>query len=372
MTKSQEPSTHKSSGSPPRKMSALALLVPMVAPLAVASAGYAAWKVQWLSLLKAFFTGPGRLQRIFLLLFTLFNWKNMPFAWTLSVYLQSASGFQTRVFYAVYYHHIIRRAPALGPPALFAPVISGSRAPLLEIDYNIHKSNSTYFADLDVSRTHLVSYICGPGLRALSKNKVTQLVLDPTTKNPAPGKLGIMLGGVHCSFHREIPPYAAYELWSRVLSWDRKWLYIVTHYVPKGLGRPSEWLDPRFGRLNRSAGKEPSKDWEKKIHATAVSKYVFKLGRLTIHPAIVLAESGLLPTRPGGWIIDDLGTGMGGTAQTGDCLELRSDPGEWDWKRVERRRVAGMQFAEKFHAMDSLQKAFDGGRGAVVGRFGPG
>ena len=82
-------------------------------------------------------------------------------------------------------------------------------------------------------------------------------------------------------------------------------MYIVTHDVPKGLGRPSEWLDPRFGRQNRSAGGDVAKDWEKKIHATAVSKYVFKLGRLTVHPAVILDASGLLPERPGGWAVDD-------------------------------------------------------------------
>ena len=28
------------------------------------------------------------------------------------------------------------------------------------------------------------------------------------------------------------------EMWSRILSWDRKWLYIITHYVVKGKGQP--------------------------------------------------------------------------------------------------------------------------------------
>lgn len=277
---------------------------------------------------------------------------------------------QGRVFYSIYYHHFLSRAAKLGPRALFAPVICGSRAPVLEIDYNVHKSNSTYFADLDVSRTHLVSYICGAGVRAVSDNARTQLVLDPTTGRPSTGSFGIMLGSVHCSFHKEIAPYRAYEMWSRVLAWDRKWMYIVTHYVPKGLGRPSEWLDPRFGRQNRSAGGDVAKDWEKKIHATAVSKYVFKLGRLTVHPAVILDASGLLPERPGGWAVDD--TTPAEDLPSCDLFSQPEGDEEWDWRRVEQRRRAGMEYAEKFHAMDQLQKLFDGGRGPVVGRFGPG
>jgi len=209
-------------------------------------------------------------------------------------------------------------------------------------------------------------------LRSVYKNKATQLVIDPRTQKPAIGKLGIILGGVHCSFHKEISPYTTFEMWSRVLAWDRKWLYIVTHYVPSGLGRPSEWLDPRFGRWNRNAGKEPAKDWEKKIYATAVSKYVFKIGRLTIHPALILGESGLLPERPGGWLNDNPASGNGEVVQNGDVADLRAYGDEWDWHQVEQRRLEGMKFAERFHSMDSLQMAFDGGQGPVVGRFGPG
>ncbi|SPO06721.1 uncharacterized protein DNG_09415 [Cephalotrichum gorgonifer] len=333
------------------------LMVPIIGPIAAAGAGYAAWKTNWQLLLKEFFTGPGRLSRILLLLFTVLNWKNMPFAWT------------ARIFYPIYYHHYLRRAPKLGPRALFAPVISESFVSLLETDYNIHKSNSTYFADLDVSRTHLLSYICGAGFRAVSSNLTNQIVLDPTTKQPPKGSFGIMLGSVHCSFHKEIPPYRGYEMWSRVLSFDRKWVYIVTHIVPKGLGRPTEWLDPKFKKLNRSSGKEPVKDWEKKVFATAISKYVFKLGRLTVHPAVVLGESGLLPERPGGWLVDDASP-----VEDLPDYDLFSsiEESEWDWQRVEQRRRAGMKYAEKFQALDQLQKMFDGGQGPIVGRFGPG
>ena len=38
-----------------------------------------------------------------------------------------------------------------------------------ETDYNFHKSNSTYFSDLDVARTALVTRLYSPGVGLVSK-----------------------------------------------------------------------------------------------------------------------------------------------------------------------------------------------------------
>lgn len=84
----------------------------------------------------------------------------------------------------------------------------------------------------------------------------------------------IKLGGVTCTFKREIKPYQRYEMWTRVLSWDAKWLYTITHFVRK---------DPKC------------KDGTGIVCATAVSKCVFKSGRRTIAPEVMLRNSGLLP-----------------------------------------------------------------------------
>ncbi|CAM1501010.1 Fc.00g101720.m01.CDS01 [Cosmosporella sp. VM-42] len=338
------------------KMSALSLIVPVFAPVAVGSMGYAAWRVKWGPLLKQFLTGPGRTSRLLLLFFMVLNWKNMPFAWTY------------RVFYTIFYHSFLRKSPKLGPKALFKPIISRAHAPLLEIDYNLHKSNSTYFADLDVSRTHLVSYLCRESLAKLAKNTKTKVVLDPKTDQPIKGPVGIMLGAVECSFKKEIAAYQGFEMWSRMLCWDRKWMYIVTHFMPKNAARPAEWLDPRFAKSRKRGSNDPAGGWERKIYATAVSKYVFKLGRFTVHPAIVLGNSGLLPERPGGW--------MGGEQQLGDVAVDVSDinlavEGEWDWRRVEAQRRKGMELAGQFHALEELQDVFDGGNNGALGKFGP-
>ncbi|KAF5019414.1 hypothetical protein F66182_8586 [Fusarium sp. NRRL 66182] len=340
-----------------KKVFGLSHVVPVAAPLVIGSAGYAAYRVNWVPLIKAFATGPGRSSRILLLLFVLLNWKSMPLAWTY------------RVFYTIFYHSFLRKSPTLGPDALFKPMISTTHAPMLEIDYNFHKSNSTYFADLDVSRTHLVTYLCRASYASLANNAKNKIVLDPKTDKPIKGQMGIMLGAVECSFKREIPAYKSFEMWSRVLSWDRKWLYIVTHYVPKGTAKPTSWLDPKFGKTSARGPQDAAGGWEKKIYATAISKYVFKLGRFTVHPAIVLGgDSSLLPERPGGW--------MAGEEQLGDLSVDLSDvdldvPGEWDWRRVEAQRRKGMELARHFHELEKLQDVFDGGDQGALGTFTP-
>ena len=180
-------------------------------------------------------------------------------------------------------HIFVRELHTHTPDKLFHPVISSSHVTLSEVDYNLHKSNSTYFADLDVSRSHLASHLLARGCRALAHNAEERLVMDPARPGePARGRFGVMLGAVACSFRREIKPYASYEMWTRVLSWDRKWLYLVTHFVEKGAVRPRAWDAQSFGLTRPAAGEgEPPADWEKKVYASAVSKYVFKIGRLT-------------------------------------------------------------------------------------------
>lgn len=338
------------------RIGGFALTIPIIS-VAVGSMGYAAWRINWPALVQSFLTGPGRTSRVLLLLFIVFNWKTLPLAWTY------------RIFYAMLYHMVFRKSQKLGPRALFKPMISDTKAALLEIDYNLHKSNSTYFADLDVSRTHLCAYLLRDPIRSMSNNLKTRLVLDPRTGQPVKGNFAIALGSVMCSFKREISPYQSYEIWSRVACWDRKWLYIISYFMPKGVARPTEWLDPNFRRVRTRDHKDATSGWEKKIHATAMSKYVFKVGRFTVHPAIVLNGAGLLPPRPGGW--------QSGENYLGDeSVDLSdvnlTDDDEWDWRRVEAQRREGMKLASQFHALDGLHDSFDGGNYGALARFGPG
>ncbi|KAI1085195.1 capsule polysaccharide biosynthesis protein [Whalleya microplaca] len=337
-------------------------LVRVAGPVLLPAIAYGAYKGNALGALEAFFTGPGRTSRIVALVVVLVNWKSLPFAWTV------------RVWGAMISHILVRRFHTHTPDKLFHPVISESRVSLLEIDYNIHKSNSTYFSDLDVSRSHLVSHLLARGCHELAHNATTKLVMDPSDPlRPAKGKFSVMLGAVQCSFKKEIQPYQGYEMWSRVLSWDRKWMYIVTHFVQKGAVKPRSWDATNYGATRKTEGKP--EEWEKKIFATAISKYVFKIGRLTVHPAVLIDASGLLPERPGGWVTVENGAAQPSHAVNGGAVsdeQADAEPSEWDWKRTEAQRQKGQEFIVHFAALDGLQGQFDGGEDGALGRFGLG
>jgi hypothetical protein len=184
------------------------------------------------------------------------------------------------------------------------------------------------------------------------------------------GNMGIMLGAAQCTFRREVAAYQPYEMWTRVLCWDRKWLFIVTHIMPPGAAKPTEWLDPRSKRLRTRGANDSAGGWERKIIATAVQKYVFKVGRFTVHPALLLEDCGLLPTdRPGGWTSGDAQLGDE-TADLGE-VNLAVD-GEWTWQRVEAQRRKGMEMADKLQLLDDAIELFDGGNQGALARVWPG
>ncbi|RSL79274.1 hypothetical protein CEP51_007476 [Fusarium floridanum] len=328
------------------------MLLPVMALLVISVAASAASISDWKEHLWDLFMSPGILKRIMITMFVLVNWKNMPLAWTF------------RVFYHITHNIYIRRSPRLGPRALFKPIISTTYTSVFEIDYNFHKSNSTFFTDIDVSRAHLVSYLLRPAMTNLVHNTSSHFILDPKTGKPMKGALGILLGSVQCSFHKEVGLYKRCELWSRVLCWDRKWLYILTHFLPAGTAKPTSWLNAGFGGSKVRTDSDPVDGWERKVQATAISKYVFKLGRFTVHPGRILDNSGLLPERPGGWT-------EGGEEQLGDVsIDLRNVDltvdREWDWRRVETQRRKGMTIAARFHALDEAKGLFDGGEDGVL------
>jgi hypothetical protein len=271
---------------------------------------------------------------------------------------------------------------------------------MAECDYNFHKSNSTYFTDLDVTRSNIVCCLLRDGIKKL--NTTPEVVIGPDGV-PAKGRWGIMLGAVHCSFKKEIKPYESYEMWSRILCWDRKWIYVVSHFVKKGAVKPTEYtISPPSSLLGSIIGRKAKKAVKKDlvtehmngnghalepkipnnaIFASAISKYVMKLGRLTVHPEVVIEASCLLPPRPGGWnimsgpkatdeplanghVVDPIETNGGiGTEDAANGEDV------WDWRRIEAENAKGMKFAEHFAALDGLHETFSGEEGPAVGYY---
>jgi hypothetical protein len=154
---------------------------------------------------------------------------------------------------------------------------------MLETDYNLHKSNSTYLSDVDMSRGNL-------GV-LLFQNHMAN---SPYSTAPR-----FMLGGVTCVWKKEIKSYKMYEMWSRTLSWDDKWLYVLTTFVEAGVLKPSKYYlqkeQPSVPIRTDVDAKTLAEKQQKAIHASAISRIVFKKGRKTVLPIEMIKAAGLAP-----------------------------------------------------------------------------
>ncbi|PYH46336.1 acyl-CoA thioesterase [Aspergillus saccharolyticus JOP 1030-1] len=319
------------------------------------------------------------------LLLALINLKNLPLVW------------HARLLHHLYRN--LRRSPRdpHHPPSthplphpthpIFLPLTITSRTPILETDYNFHKSNSTYFSDLDIARTALATRIFTPGSRIVNRDLDAELassVTSPSTsgakdspQNGSKLRLYIAVGSVFCSFKREIKPFERYEITSRLIAWDEKWVYIVSYFVRPGKG----------GNGKKAKGK---------MLASALGKYVVKKGRVTVPPERVLRASGFLPERPDGAEFELVGEsvtpgesgseeGITATATAtasgvdtevvkevilnggdgdgdGDAekeeqrrrnVRLSWNEEDWPWERIEEERLRGLRVVEGYAGLDA-------------------
>jgi hypothetical protein len=116
---------------------------------------------------------------------------------------------------------------------------------------------------------------------------------------------------------------------------------------------------------------------EESVFASAISKYVVKLGRLTIHPEILLQASDLLPERPGGWhtMSGPSGESTSETSEmeTSHVMVEQSEEAEandeWDWRRIVAKNERGLKYAGHFSALDGLIEEFSGSKTAALGKY---
>ncbi|EAU39065.1 conserved hypothetical protein [Aspergillus terreus NIH2624] len=311
------------------------------------------------------------------ILLAIINLKNLPFVWHLRLFHH----FVWNIRWKPNYPYFPKGKPLVthtGKPThpVFVSYSVTSRTPISETDYNLHKSNSTYFSDLDVARTALVTRIYSPGAGLLSKELDAEFAAASRRegkKPPARKSLYVALGSVYCSFKREIKPFELYEMESKVIAWDQKWMYVLTFFV-----RPA----------TRKGG-------PRTLFASAISKYVVKKGRLTIAPERVLRASGFLPPRPDGAASDasatlvestdvsgaatPAGEGITATAsgvdgslvrqvlkmEDGDIPEKEKleaekkvnsdswDAQEWTWEKIEEERLRGLKLVEGYANLDT-------------------
>ena len=347
---------------------------------------------------KLGFSGRAGLWKFIALLFALINLKTLPLAWHVSVAVHNSSldtltRPQIRLVAGLLRQirsSRVRLAAKLGPSVLFQPIITSSRSPFLECDYNLHKSNSTYFSDFDVGRLELLVSLCGHGI-------------DQTRKELAKeSKEGFatMLGGVSCNFKREIKPFQAFEVWTRILCWNHKWIYVIGHFVKKGAVKPKSYtLQPwkkskvkdaegtkaAINNDGATSGPHPA------IFASAIAKYVFKKGRLTIPPERILRASQLLPPKPADHetppmtmtpnpetnslnataasIVETLTSDNAGEIMAASLTAGLDESKEWTWERVEKERKRGMRIAELYEGLEALSEEFSSQNVSVLGRY---
>lgn len=254
------------------------------------------------------------------------------------------------------------------------------------------ESNSTYFQDVDIARTHLICTLFSRGIEQ-ARNSKGQGFIGGGNK-----AFGVALGAVCCSFRKEINPFEKYEMWTRVLSWDRKWVYMVTHFVRKDAVKPRRFsMYPN--QKNKDAGTRRVDNKEDAVIASALSKIVFKKGRLTIPPEVMLQASGLLPPRPADLALLQTQVYPAPTKHNiaqqifdmpfrafekldivweaarnnllpepeqprdesrdaspdGTALEKVS---EWTWMKVEEERIRGLEMASKLGGLEGLPREF--------------
>ena len=180
-----------------------------------------------------------------------------------------------------------------------------------------------------------------------------------------------------------------------MLSWDQKWLYLVSHFVEKGKVRPSRYtLQPRKKKEHLVHERTPlTGDIEHVPHsaifASSVAKYVFKQGRLTIPPETILKESGVLLSKPYGYdppLIASLPTenssqeDAGGsriqhptssnTFTTNDgAPEPSNNAEEWTWEKIEDERLRGLRIAESMTQLELLHHEFTAETRPALGEY---
>lgn len=194
-------------------------------------------------------------------------------AFAISTYKTLPFSYMVRFYTLVVKHLVVKRGQYLASKAntygvgknkldIFRAVTYSSYASPLEIDMYMHKSNSTYFTDLDIARTKLVTIIFQKLFMRYWGNETGEFRRVSLQNCPY-----VPIGTVQCAFRREIKVFQKFDITSSVMAWDNKWLYVMLKFVLS----------------------------DGKLCAIGITKYVFKKkGRITMRPREFIAECGLL------------------------------------------------------------------------------
>ncbi|CAG8903297.1 unnamed protein product [Penicillium egyptiacum] len=269
------------------------------------------------------------------------EFKELTFHVAFSIFWRPRNGLPLprKVNDALKYHHV------------FLPVVTRSRSPVTECDFNFHKSNSTYLTDLDASRAHLSGLFFAP-------------IFQKTTGSV---RCNLIVSAVACTFRREIKPFQPYELWTKVASWDDKWIYMVPHFVDRSKFRPGcsvMQADTSSHKEKTTKRVPPEGDQTKHVFASAVTRMVFKRGRLTIPPERALETCGLLSV-----MTIESPTEASEMDAKIETTKLAADCPEWTRRELESYRETNIPIVRLERGWDAIHELFKGEE-TVLARYG--
>merc|ERR1711939_1237912 len=228
--------------------------------------------------------------------------------------------------------------------------------------------------DLDIGRAHAMGLTIRTGLSRLNKGDEEGLTEDIRNMK---GSYNVALSAVSCFFQRQIEPFQAFEVWTRVLSWDRKWLYLVSHVVKKGVIKPNSYVLQPWKKSKKTAAeaKKDEEDLTKHIFATSVSRYVFKKGvgfppRAETSVDTTPAESTATPAQNGSLTSpESLASGVSTKLdQYSSAQKPADDDSDWTWDDMEKERLRGLRTAIHFDKLNACHSELRAGD--VLGEYG--
>ena len=217
------------------------------------------------------------------------------------------------------------------------------------MDHFGHKSNSTYFVDLDFARAHHVYSLFWECARSYESRFSNPEV-------PSGGRFNYALGGMTCVFKRSIGIFQKYEIWTRVCYWNEKWAYIISHFVQEGVVKPRTFSDMATEHSKASLPfPEDEMHVEKPrptIYAVIVSKVVFKEGRKTIPPVEFLRTGNFLPE------VADEETESNNLGERDEKPSRASTTREL-WDSINRKKARGQSTMEAVMGLEDGVQLFD-------------
>ncbi|KAJ5766599.1 uncharacterized protein N7511_004215 [Penicillium nucicola] len=250
--------------------------------------------------------------------------------------------------------------PTLATQPVFQPTIWKSSTPLGEIDFLGHKSNATYLTDFDSARVYHLSSLFRVGYQ---KHKTEKRGFFPILP---------VLAGVECSFKRSIRPGQRYDIVTRIIGWDAKWCFVISHFVKEGAFRPTIFTDSKTKKSTRGnkevVGGE-GRDLEKGdcgekdvVFAVVMGRVVFKDGRKTVSPMQFLSDCDLIPAIGDGGCpgpctvvksVGDSGVGAstvtaGGSGPGVDAIDQQMVIA----KAIDEKRLRGLEIAQSINSFN--------------------